>query len=70
MGHDAVSKGGDVLALAAFAGYLLVVLAIGISAARFSSGGLSEFFVGGRRMHRFVVALSAVVSGRSGWLSA
>jgi SSS family solute:Na+ symporter len=29
---------------------------------------VSEFVVGGRRMHRFVVALSAVVSGRSAWL--
>ena len=35
---------------------------------RFSSEGISEFFVGGRRMNRFVVALSAVVSGRSAWL--
>jgi SSS family solute:Na+ symporter len=58
----------DPAALAAFAGYLLLVLAIGVYAARFSSAGVSEFFVGGRRMHRFVVALSAVVSGRSAWL--
>lgn len=64
----AVTTGGDVRALAAFAGYLVVVLGIGIFAARFSSSGLSEFFIGGRRMHRVVVALSAVVSGRSGWL--
>lgn len=56
------------LALAAFVGYLLVVLAIGIYATRFSSKGVGEFFVGGRRMNRFVVALSAVVSGRSAWL--
>ncbi len=51
-----------------FAAYLAVVLAIGIWAARFSSAGVSEFFVGGRVMNRFVVALSAVVSGRSAWL--
>lgn len=62
-----VSTGGP-LALAAFAGYLLVVLAIGVFAARFSSRGVGEFFVGGRKMNRFVVALSAVVSGRSAWL--
>ena len=56
------------VALAAFIGYLLVVLAIGVWATRFSSRGVGEFFVGGRRMNRFVVALSAVVSGRSAWL--
>lgn len=56
------------LALAAFVGYLLVVLAIGVFASRFSSRGVGEFFVGGRQMNRFVVALSAVVSGRSAWL--
>ena len=56
------------LALVAFVGYLLVVLAIGVYATRFSSRGVGEFFVGGRRMNRFVVALSAVVSGRSAWL--
>lgn len=43
-------------------------MGIGVYAARFSSGGIGEFFVGGRSMHRFVVALSAVVSGRSAWL--
>ncbi len=55
-------------AVAAFLGYLLLMLLIGVLSARFSSGGISEFFVGGRRMNRFVVALSAVVSGRSAWL--
>ncbi len=55
-------------ALAAFVGYLALVIAVGLLSARFSSAGISEFFVGGRRMSRFVVALSAVVSGRSAWL--
>jgi len=54
--------------LVAFLGYLALVVAIGVYATRFSSAGISEFFLGGRRMHRFVVALSAVVSGRSAWL--
>lgn len=58
----------DAWAIAAFVGYLLLLLGIGIGSARFSSGGLSEFFLGGRKMNRFVVALSAVVSGRSSWL--
>lgn len=58
----------DAYALAAFISYLLLLVGIGIASARFSSAGLSEFFIGGRRMHRLVVALSAVVSGRSAWL--
>jgi sodium/proline symporter len=55
-------------ALAAFLGYLALVVVLGLLSARFSSAGIGEFFVGGRRMSRFVVALSAVVSGRSAWL--
>ncbi len=58
----------DPLTLAAFIGYLLLVVGIGVYAARFSSSGIREFFIGGRKMNRFVVALSAVVSGRSAWL--
>jgi len=55
-------------AIGAFVAYLILLLAIGIYSARFSSAGIGEFFVGGRRMNRLVVALSAVVSGRSAWL--
>ena len=55
-------------AVGAFITYLAVVVGIGFFTARFSSGGVSEFFLGGRKMNRFVVALSAVVSGRSAWL--
>jgi sodium/proline symporter len=55
-------------AVAAFVAYLAVVTGIGIWATRFSSAGVKEFFIGGRTMNRFVVALSAVVSGRSAWL--
>lgn len=58
----------DGSAVGSFLAYLLILLAIGIYSSRFSSEGISEFFVGGRRMNRFVVALSAVVSGRSAWL--
>ncbi|MGD2154624.1 MAG: hypothetical protein PVG79_15240, partial [Gemmatimonadales bacterium] len=64
----AVQISANPVAIAAFLGYLGIVLAIGVLSARFSSAGVSEFFVGGRKMHRFVVALSAVVSGRSAWL--
>ncbi|CAN5742950.1 sodium/proline symporter [soil metagenome] len=54
--------------VAAFLAYLLLVVGIGVYATRFSSAGISEYFIGGRTMGRFVVALSAVVSGRSAWL--
>jgi SSS family solute:Na+ symporter len=67
-GSAAVQVSADPFAVASFIGYLAIVIGIGIASARFSSGGVSEFFVGGRKMHRFVVALSAVVSGRSAWL--
>ncbi len=52
----------------AFVGYLLILVVIGGYSVRFSSAGIGNFFVGGRRMNRLVVALSAVVSGRSAWL--
>ena len=58
----------DPYAIAAFIGYLLLLVAVGIYSSRFSSKGISEFFIAGRKMNRFVVALSAVVSGRSAWL--
>lgn len=63
-----LNTGTNYYALAAFVGYLLIVIGLGIYAARFSSHGVSNFFIGGRSMNRFVVALSAVVSGRSSWL--
>lgn len=48
--------------------YLLLLIIIGVLSARFRTRSLSEFFLGGRRMKHWVVALSAVVSGRSAWL--
>jgi len=54
--------------LFSFIAYYLLLISIGIYSARFSSTGITEFFLGGRQMKRFVVALSAVVSGRSAWL--
>jgi sodium/proline symporter len=59
---------GDPIAVASFAAYLLIIILIGLLSIRFSSTGIGEFFLAGRRLHRFVVALSAVVSGRSAWL--
>jgi sodium/proline symporter len=48
--------------------YFVIIVLIGVYSTRFSSRGISEFFLGGRSMGRLVVALSAVVSGRSAWL--
>ncbi|MDR4987358.1 MAG: sodium/proline symporter [Bacteroidales bacterium] len=58
----------DHIAVWSFIAYLVMIIAIGIYAARFSSKGISNFFIGGRKMSMLVVALSAVVSGRSAWL--
>lgn len=58
----------DGFAIVAFIGYLMVIVGIGFYASRFSSKGIDNFFIGGRKINRFVVALSAVVSGRSAWL--
>lgn len=58
----------SIWSVAAFAAYLLMIIGIGVFASRFSSKGISEYFVAGRKLNRFVVALSAVVSGRSAWL--
>ncbi len=55
-------------AVIAFIGYILIIILVGVFTVRFSSQGIGEFFLGGRRVNRFVVALSAVVSGRSAWL--
>ncbi|MEO0181290.1 MAG: sodium/proline symporter [candidate division WOR-3 bacterium] len=53
---------------AAFGLYFLVILLVGFLTARRSSRSVSDFFLGGRRMGSWVVALSAVASGRSAWL--
>jgi SSS family solute:Na+ symporter len=63
-----VAVSADSYAVGAFIGYLLILIGIGAYTAKFSSRGISEYFIGGRTVNRFVVALSAVVSGRSAWL--
>jgi len=55
-------------AVGTFAAYLCLIIGVGLAARRFSSQGIGEFFLGGRRLGTFVVATSAVVSGRSAWL--
>lgn len=59
---------GSSLTAALFAAYLVATIGIGIWAARNSGGTEEGYFLGGRRMGPFVVALSAVSSGRSAWL--
>jgi SSS family solute:Na+ symporter len=56
---------GTILALLL---YLIAVVAVGIVASRRAGRNLGEFYLGGRAMSELVVALSAVVSGRSAWL--
>ncbi|TCT19617.1 SSS family solute:Na+ symporter/sodium/proline symporter [Melghiribacillus thermohalophilus] len=48
--------------------YLMLLIVIGLVSTRKSSGGLTDFFLAGRDLGKFTVALSAVSSGRSGWL--
>ena len=55
------------LALAVFVLTLFLPVLVGLLAVR-RTRSQSDFFVGGRSMHRLVVALSAVSSGRSSWL--
>jgi len=48
--------------------YFALVVGIGVYTTRYSSRGMTEFFLVGRQVGRLVVALSAVVPGRSAWL--
>ncbi|MBN2035540.1 MAG: sodium/proline symporter [Chitinispirillaceae bacterium] len=64
---DVYEKLRDPVALTIFILTLLFPLAIGLYAL-FKTRNQADFFVGGRAMGRFVVALSAVSSGRSSWL--
>lgn len=52
----------------AFLGYLMLLFSIGVYASKYASKGIEEYFVAGRNLNKYVVALSAVVSGRSAWL--
>ena len=56
------------LALIGFILYLIALVVIGVVSARSSSKGVGEYFLAGRSLNKWVVALSAVASGRSAWL--
>ena len=51
-----------------FISYFLIVIGISVFTAKFSSKGISEYFLADRKLNYFVVGLSSVVSGRSAWL--
>lgn len=48
--------------------YFLLLIGIGFYSSKRSSGGLTDFFLAGRGLNKWTVALSAVSSGRSSWL--
>ncbi len=60
-------KLGDPYAFTVFIITLLLPIGIGLLTL-LRTRNQTDFFPGGRKMHRFVVALSAVSSGRSSWL--
>jgi len=60
-------KLSEPLAFSVFVATLLLPIAVGLLAMR-RTRDQSDYFVGGRAMDRFTVALSAVSSGRSSWL--
>ena len=59
--------GFDWIVLAAFAGYLALMLGVGFAFSR-RQESLGDYYLGGRKMNKWVVALSAQASDMSGWL--
>ena len=57
----------DWLVVGSFVGYLAVVLGIGFFFSRYQEN-LGDYYLGGRKMNKWVVALSAQASDMSGWL--
>lgn len=57
----------DYVVLSAFAVYLLLMLFIGFIFSK-KVNNLDEYYLGGRKMNKWVVALSAQASDMSGWL--
>ena len=51
-----------------FLAYLILLFAIGVYTSASASKGIKEYFIAGSTLNKYVVALSAVVSGRSAWL--
>lgn len=68
MTSDSLLGGAGLTILITICCYLAVMLVIGAVAGRFSGQSLANYFLAGRQMKDWVVALSAVASGRSAWL--
>jgi solute:Na+ symporter, SSS family len=67
MADNIYDKLGNPLAMTVFVITLLLPLLVGLLA-WFRTKNQTDFYLGGRSMNSFVVALSAVSSGRSSWL--
>jgi sodium/proline symporter len=48
--------------------YFVILVLLAIFTAKIAGKSVEEFFIGGRGLQYFIVALSAVTSGRSAWL--
>jgi Na+/proline symporter len=59
----------QVIFVASFVAYTLVVVAIGIYAAKFARRSDEDFFLAGRSLGKWVAALSASASSESGWVT-
>ena len=55
-------------AIIALAGYFVLMLGIGLYSYKTSTGDVSEYMLGGRKLHPAVGALSAGASDMSGWM--
>ena len=53
----------------AFAGYTLVIVAVGLYSARYARRTDEDFFLAGRSLGKWVAALSASASSESGWVT-
>ena len=59
---------GKLQILLAMAGYMLIVIAIGLFFAKKSQANSENYFLGGRSLGPWVAAMSAEASDMSGWL--
>ncbi|MFB4166247.1 sodium/proline symporter [Alteribacillus sp. JSM 102045] len=56
------------ITIGVFVLYLAILLVIGFISSKQAKGGINDFFLAGRNLNKWTVALSAVSSGRSAWL--
>lgn len=68
MEQGSIQAQGSLATLLVFAIYLASTIGVGLWAARRGQDSEEDFFLGGRKLSGFAMALSAVSSGRSAWL--